>query len=56
MALGKMTKSENCFQILEVSLSIPLNKDDHDPLQEMYITHDRVLMTQMSIMKGKGKQ
>ena len=42
MALGKMTKSENCFQILEVSLSIPLNKDDHDPLQEMYITHENL--------------
>lgn len=37
MALGKMTKSENCFQILEASFSIPLNKDDR-PLQAMYIT------------------
>lgn len=42
MALGKMTKSENCFQILEVSFSIPLNKDDRDPLQAMYITHENL--------------
>lgn len=41
MALGKMTESENCFQILEVSFSIPL-KDDRDPLQEMYMTHENL--------------
>ena len=45
MALGKMTESENCFQILEVSFSIPLNKDDRDPLQEMYMTHENLTFT-----------